>query len=93
MQLQSLLQFKQFYFMDFGIVNINIFLFKLNPHYLCFRNAETGLPELMVNFVTSLYKPELLKPLVEKISAIPEVVCLANSILLYYSNATSLLCL
>uniref|UniRef100_A0A6N2KRU6 Uncharacterized protein n=1 Tax=Salix viminalis TaxID=40686 RepID=A0A6N2KRU6_SALVM len=37
------------------------------------RNVETGLLELMVNFVTSSYKPELLKPLVEKISAIPEV--------------------
>lgn len=34
----------------------------------------TGLAELMVNFVTSSYKPEMLKPLVEKISAIPEVV-------------------
>ncbi|KAJ6947513.1 hypothetical protein NC651_002026 [Populus alba x Populus x berolinensis] len=44
------------------------------------RNAETGLPELMVNFVTSLYKPELLKPLVEKISAIPEVVSIMNNV-------------
>nr|TKR78745.1 tRNA (uracil(54)-C(5))-methyltransferase-like-B isoform X1 [Populus alba] len=43
-------------------------------------NAETGLPELMVNFVTSLYKPELLKPLVEKISAIPEVVSIMNNV-------------
>ncbi|XP_058068424.1 uncharacterized protein LOC131217482 isoform X4 [Magnolia sinica] len=37
------------------------------------RDVNTGLPELMVNFVTSSYKPELLKPLVKKISAIPEV--------------------
>lgn len=44
------------------------------------RNAETGLPELMVNFVTSSYKPELLKPLVEKISAIPEVVSIMNNV-------------
>lgn len=43
---------------------------------------ETGLPELMVNFVTSSYKPELLKPLLEKISAIPEVVSMAISILI-----------
>ena len=28
----------------------------------------------MVNFVTSSYKPELLKPLVDKVSSIPEVV-------------------
>ncbi|MBA0724436.1 hypothetical protein Golax_021125 [Gossypium laxum] len=38
------------------------------------RDMKTDLPELMVNFVTSSYKPEMLKPLVEKISAIPEVV-------------------
>ncbi|KAM0956597.1 hypothetical protein ACFX2A_025349 [Malus domestica] len=44
------------------------------------RNAETGHPELMVNFVTSSYKPELLKPLLEKISAIPEVVSVMNNI-------------
>ncbi|KAF7136182.1 hypothetical protein RHSIM_Rhsim08G0230200 [Rhododendron simsii] len=37
------------------------------------RDVNTGLPELMVNFVTSSYKPELLKPLVEKISPILEV--------------------
>ncbi|KAK3009320.1 hypothetical protein RJ639_014461 [Escallonia herrerae] len=37
------------------------------------RDVRTGLPELMVNFVTSSYKPELLKPLVEKCVAIPEV--------------------
>lgn len=40
-----------------------------------FRDVDTGLPELMVNFVTSSYKPGLLKPLVEKIEAFPEVVC------------------
>lgn len=44
------------------------------------RDIKTGLPELMVNFVTSSYKPELLKPLVEKISAIPEVVSIVNNI-------------
>ncbi|KAK6914793.1 (Uracil-5)-methyltransferase family [Dillenia turbinata] len=44
------------------------------------RDADTGLPELMVNFVTSSYQPELLKPLVEKISAIPEVVSVMNNI-------------
>ncbi|KAK4539605.1 hypothetical protein RGQ29_031895 [Quercus rubra] len=33
----------------------------------------------MVNFVTSSYKPELLKPLVEKISSIPEVVSVMNN--------------
>lgn len=38
------------------------------------RDVKTGLPELMVNFVTSSYKPELLRPLVEKISSAPEVV-------------------
>ncbi|KAL9263309.1 putative RNA methyltransferase CT0009 [Drosera capensis] len=38
------------------------------------RNPQTGLMELMVNFVTSLFKPELLKPLVKKISCISEVV-------------------
>lgn len=38
------------------------------------RDVKTGLSELMVNFVTSSYKPELLMPLVEKISDIPEVV-------------------
>lgn len=42
--------------------------------YTCFRNVETGQPELMVNFVTSSYKPELLKPLVEKITGFPDVV-------------------
>ena len=42
------------------------------------RNLKNGLSELMVNFVTSSYKPELLKPLVERVSAIPEVVCLAT---------------
>lgn len=38
------------------------------------RDVKTGLPELMVNFVTSFYKAELLRPLVEKISSVPEVV-------------------
>lgn len=44
------------------------------------RNIESGLPEMMVNFVTSSYKPELLKPLVEKIVAIPEVVSIMNNV-------------
>ncbi|XP_021294533.1 uncharacterized protein LOC110424303 isoform X2 [Herrania umbratica] len=44
------------------------------------RDRKTGLPELMVNFVTSSYKPELLKLLVEKISAIPEVVSIVNNV-------------
>ncbi|KAK4590936.1 hypothetical protein RGQ29_021221 [Quercus rubra] len=44
------------------------------------RDVKTGLPELMVNFVTSSYKPELLKPLVEKISSIPEVVSVMNNV-------------
>ncbi|XVF26897.1 hypothetical protein REPUB_Repub14bG0059900 [Reevesia pubescens] len=44
------------------------------------RDMKTCLPELLVNFVTSSYKPELLKPLVEKISAIPEVVSIMNNV-------------
>lgn len=48
------------------------------------RDVKTGLPELMVNFVTSSYKPELLMPLVEKISDIPEVVSLE---ILYYNSS------
>ncbi|XP_057514246.1 LOW QUALITY PROTEIN: uncharacterized protein LOC130795997 [Actinidia eriantha] len=44
------------------------------------RDVNTGLPELMVNFVTSSHKPELLKPLVEKITAIPEVVSIVNNV-------------
>jgi len=34
----------------------------------------TGHPEVMVNFVTSSYKPDLLKVLVDKVSVFPEVV-------------------
>lgn len=34
----------------------------------------------MVNFVTSSYKPELLKPLVEKITSFPEVVSVVNNV-------------
>nr|CAB3471887.1 unnamed protein product [Digitaria exilis] len=37
------------------------------------RNISTGTPEVMVNFVTSCYKPDLLMPLVENITKIPEV--------------------
>ncbi|OAY84402.1 putative RNA methyltransferase [Ananas comosus] len=44
------------------------------------RHLNTGLPELMVNFVTASYKPELLEPLVSKISAIPEVVSIVNNV-------------
>ncbi|OVA11727.1 (Uracil-5)-methyltransferase [Macleaya cordata] len=44
------------------------------------RDVKTGLPELMVNFVTSSYEPELLEPLVEKISSIPEVVSIVNNV-------------
>ncbi|KAG8380050.1 hypothetical protein BUALT_Bualt07G0153200 [Buddleja alternifolia] len=43
-------------------------------------NVETGQPELMVNFVTSSYKPELLKPLIEKITAFPDVVSIMNNV-------------
>ncbi|KAJ8755977.1 hypothetical protein K2173_024522 [Erythroxylum novogranatense] len=44
------------------------------------RNPDTGLLELMVNFVTSSYEPDLLKPLVEKVSVIPEVVSIMNNV-------------
>ncbi|KAJ4823678.1 hypothetical protein Tsubulata_027679 [Turnera subulata] len=44
------------------------------------RNVKTGTPELMVNFVTSSYKPDLLMPLVEMISAIPEVTSIMNNV-------------
>ncbi|KAL3840840.1 hypothetical protein ACJIZ3_025431 [Penstemon smallii] len=44
------------------------------------RNIETGQPELMVNFVTSAYMPELLKPLVDKVAAFPEVVSIMNNV-------------
>ncbi|KAK4349884.1 hypothetical protein RND71_029197 [Anisodus tanguticus] len=43
-------------------------------------NVETGLPELMVNFITSSDNPEYLKPLVEKIATIPEVVSIVNNV-------------
>jgi hypothetical protein len=39
------------------------------------RNVGSGTPEVMVNFVTSCYEPELLMPLVNRITKIPEVVC------------------
>ncbi|KAJ4950348.1 hypothetical protein NE237_027180 [Protea cynaroides] len=44
------------------------------------RDAKTGSQELMVNFVTSSYKPELLEPLIGKISAIPEVISIINNV-------------
>ncbi|XAR49969.1 23S rRNA (uracil(1939)-C(5))-methyltransferase [Bertholletia excelsa] len=44
------------------------------------RDVNSGRPEIMVNFVTSSYKADLLKPLVDKISAIPEVVSIVNNV-------------
>ncbi|XP_057519900.1 uncharacterized protein LOC130800405 [Amaranthus tricolor] len=44
------------------------------------RDVQSGKPEIMVNFVTSTYKPELLQPLVEKVSAITEVASIVNNI-------------
>ncbi|XP_010690103.2 uncharacterized protein LOC104903700 [Beta vulgaris subsp. vulgaris] len=44
------------------------------------RDVQSGKPEVMVNFVTSAYKPELLEPLVEKVSAISEVASIVNNI-------------
>ncbi|KAK7325141.1 hypothetical protein VNO77_29243 [Canavalia gladiata] len=44
------------------------------------RDVTTGRPELMVNFVTSSYHPELLKFLVDKVSAFPEVVSVVNNV-------------
>ncbi|KNA24139.1 hypothetical protein SOVF_018090 [Spinacia oleracea] len=44
------------------------------------RDVQTGKPEIMVNFVTSAYKPELLQTLVEKVSAITEVASIVNNI-------------
>ncbi|XP_020528901.1 uncharacterized protein LOC18443678 isoform X3 [Amborella trichopoda] len=37
------------------------------------RDVKTGLPELMVNFVTSSYNPDLLRPLIQKLTTIPEM--------------------
>ncbi|KAF8663239.1 hypothetical protein HU200_055846 [Digitaria exilis] len=44
------------------------------------RNINTGTPEVMVNFVTSCYKPDLLMPLVDNITKIPEVVSVINNV-------------
>ncbi|KAL5221669.1 hypothetical protein ABZP36_026382 [Zizania latifolia] len=44
------------------------------------RKSTTGTPEIMVNFVTSCYKPELLGPLVNKITKIPQVVSIMNNV-------------
>ncbi|KAG2586409.1 hypothetical protein PVAP13_5NG035400 [Panicum virgatum] len=44
------------------------------------RNISTGTPEVMVNFVTSGYKPDLLMPLVDNITKIPEVVSVINNV-------------
>ncbi|KAM0822299.1 hypothetical protein ACQ4PT_071590 [Festuca glaucescens] len=44
------------------------------------RNVSTGALEVMVNFVTSCYKPELLMPLVDRITKIPEVVSVVNNV-------------
>lgn len=48
--------------------------FLLLLYDLCSRDITTGQPEVMVNFVSSSYKPDLLKFLVDKASAFPEVV-------------------
>lgn len=44
------------------------------------RNISTGAPEVMVNCVTSCYKPDLLMPLVDNITKIPEVVSVINNV-------------
>ncbi|KAH0449569.1 hypothetical protein IEQ34_020261 [Dendrobium chrysotoxum] len=44
------------------------------------RDKRTGFAEVMVNFVTSSYKPEMLDPLVGRISTIPEVVSVMNNV-------------
>ncbi|KAL5697437.1 hypothetical protein ACHQM5_028793 [Ranunculus cassubicifolius] len=44
------------------------------------RDVETGVAELMVNFVTSSYEPQLLEPLVQKLLSIPEVVSIMNNV-------------
>ncbi|QCE09026.1 RNA methyltransferase TrmA [Vigna unguiculata] len=44
------------------------------------RDITTGQPEVMVNFVSSSYKPDLLKFLVDKASAFPEVVSVMNNV-------------
>lgn len=44
------------------------------------RNVSTGAPEVMVNFVTSCYEPELLVPLVDRITKISEVVSVVNNV-------------
>ncbi|XP_010535203.1 PREDICTED: uncharacterized protein LOC104810556 isoform X2 [Tarenaya hassleriana] len=49
------------------------------------RDVKTGSQELMVNFVTSSYEPELLKPLIERISSIPQVVSVMNNAEVLYT--------
>ncbi|CAL4978374.1 unnamed protein product [Urochloa decumbens] len=44
------------------------------------RNVSAGTPEVMVNFVTSSYKPDILMPLVDNITKIPEVVSVINNV-------------
>ncbi|XP_078432034.1 RNA methyltransferase family protein [Wolffia australiana] len=44
------------------------------------RDIASGLPQLMVNFVTSSDNPGLLSPLVDKIVNIPEVVSVVNNV-------------
>ncbi|KAI3897859.1 hypothetical protein MKW92_013234 [Papaver armeniacum] len=65
------------------------FLKHLTCYYydFCFSDAKTGSPELMVNFVTCSYKPELLKPLVDKISSISEVLGKQNT---FYKGKSSI---
>jgi len=55
------------------------------------RNFSTGTPEVMVNFVTSCYKPDLLMPLVDKITKIPEVVCNWFLFVLNFNNDENIL--
>ncbi|KAG0498150.1 hypothetical protein HPP92_002841 [Vanilla planifolia] len=52
------------------------------------RDKKTGFSEVMVNFITSSYKPKMLEHLVRKISAIPEVVSIMNNVNTSIGNTT-----
>ncbi|KAG0502399.1 hypothetical protein HPP92_002471 [Vanilla planifolia] len=52
------------------------------------RDKKTGFSEVMVNFITSCYKPKMLEHLVRKISAIPEVVSIMNNVNTSIGNTT-----
>ncbi|KAL0441453.1 UNVERIFIED_CONTAM: putative RNA methyltransferase [Sesamum radiatum] len=68
---------------ELSVLRTKEVLFRLLSMFYCYiivRNIETGQPELMVNFVTSSYQPELLKPLVEKIATFPDVVSVMNNV-------------